>query len=117
MKIVPLTLLKPGSVGKISDLVGTENAEHSQRIIKRLTSIGFYPGQDVRMVKKLGNIYSVKPGSDNTFAIDKTVLNMIKVQANDQDVFETLKESKKAYSYKAELKDLINFFKDAFKKN
>ena len=117
MKIVPLTLLKTGATGKIVEIVEMSDSPSSQKVIKHLLSVGFYPGQDVQMIKKFGDIYSVKAGTDNPFAIGKKLVKTIQVSAEEADVFENEKASKQAESLMATIRRTVDFIKSKVQKN
>ncbi len=117
MKIVPLTLLKNGAKGKIVEILESGDPNSSQKVIKHLTAIGFYPGQDVQMIRKFGDVYSVKAGSDNPFAMGKKLTDTIHISAEEADVFKSEKALKQNESLVEGVKRLFARVKEKFQKN
>ncbi len=117
MKIVPLSLLKAEKRAKIAEIIKIDDSKYADDMVKVLTSRGFFVGQDIQMVKKLGNLYSVKAGTDNPFAMGEKLINMIKINADDMDVFESEKAAKQASSVLTDIKQLFAKVKKAIKKN
>lgn len=117
MKIVPITLLKVGAKATIEEIVDDVNTERSQKLIKHLTAVGFVPGKDVRLEGKHADIFSIRAGTDNPFAMGKDIASKFRVSAEDTDVFESEASMKKSESIVNDFKKLIDFIKSKTKKN
>ncbi len=59
-KVLPLSLLPPGSRGRIVSV----DAGHGLR--RRLLSMGFMPGQEIRVLQVVGGVVLVRLGSSST---------------------------------------------------
>ncbi len=116
MKVVPLTLLKTGASAKVVDLVKSGDPEDASKLSRYLTSLGFYSGQDVTLLRKTGTVLQVKPGTDNPFALDLDVASTIKISAEDGDVFESLQARQKEESFSSGIKQVLEKIKNSLKK-
>jgi Fe2+ transport system protein FeoA len=116
MKIAPLSLLKTGASAKIVDFVDNGNPEEAHQLNRYLISLGFYSGQDIKLLRKTGTVLQVRSGTDNPFAMDIDVANTIRIIAQDGDVFESVKAQKKAESLSANLKHFFDKLKNRSEK-
>lgn len=111
MKTVPVTLLKTATKGIITNFESNMDTDLLKGI-NRLQAIGFVPPREVQLIKRRGNIVVLQVGSDNSFAVQRTLADRIMVEADEGDIFESFNDVKKSESLIEDLKKLFAKFKN-----